>query len=32
VLRKAEAVSASMKNEAPATATLKPWSSTDPWK
>jgi membrane dipeptidase len=32
VLRQAEAVAASMKNEPPATATLKPWSSTDPWK
>ena len=32
VLRRAEAVAASMKNEPPATATLKPWSSTDPWK
>src|SRR5690242_9668118 len=32
VLRQAEAVAASMKNEPRATATLKPWSATDPWK
>ena len=32
VLRQAEAVAASMKNEPPATATLEPRSSTDPWK
>jgi membrane dipeptidase len=32
VLRKAEAVSASMKDEAPAMATLQPRSTTDPWK
>jgi membrane dipeptidase len=31
-LRGAETVSASMRNEPPATATLKPWSATDPWK
>ena len=31
-MRQAEAVAASMKNEAPATARLQPWSSTDPWK
>src|SRR3954453_10776087 len=31
-LRGAEAVAASMKNEPPAMATLKPWSATDPWK
>ena len=32
VLRQAEAVAASMKNEPPATARLKPWSAADPWK
>ena len=32
VLRRAEAVAASMKNEPPATARLEPWSATDPWK
>jgi membrane dipeptidase len=32
VLRQAEAVSASMKDEAPAMATLQPRSTTDPWK
>ena len=32
VMRQAEAVAASMKNEPPATARLKPWSATDPWK
>jgi membrane dipeptidase len=32
VLRQAEAVAASMKNEPPATARLEPWSATDPWK
>ena len=32
VLRQAEAVAASMKNERPATATLEPRSPTDPWK
>ena len=32
VLRQAEAVAASMKNEPPATATLEPRSPTDPWK
>jgi len=31
-LRGAEAVAASMENEPPATATLKPWSADDPWK
>ncbi len=31
-LRQAESVAASMKNEPPATATLEPRSSTDPWK
>ncbi len=32
VLRQAEAVAASMKNEPPAMATLQPRSTTDPWK
>jgi membrane dipeptidase len=32
VLRRAEAVAGSMKNEPPATARLEPWSATDPWK
>jgi membrane dipeptidase len=32
VMRKAEEVARSMKDEPPATAMLKPWSSTDPWK
>jgi membrane dipeptidase len=32
VLRQAEAVSASMRNEPPATATLEPRSTTDPWQ
>jgi membrane dipeptidase len=32
VLRQAEAVAASMKNEPPATATLEPRSATDSWK
>jgi membrane dipeptidase len=32
VLRQAEAVAASMKDEPPAMATLQPRSSTDPWK
>jgi len=32
VMRQAEAVAASMKNEAPATDRLQPWSATDPWK
>jgi membrane dipeptidase len=32
VLRQAETVAASMKNEPPATARLDPWSATDPWK
>jgi membrane dipeptidase len=32
VLRQAESVAASMKNEPPATARLDPWSATDPWK
>jgi membrane dipeptidase len=32
VMRQAEAVAASMKNEPPATARLEPWSATDPWK
>ncbi|HEX3423728.1 MAG TPA: dipeptidase [Sphingomicrobium sp.] len=32
VLRQAEAVSASMKDEPPATARLQPLSPTDPWK
>lgn len=32
VLRQAEAVAASMKDETPATARLQPWSATDPWK
>lgn len=32
VLRQAEAVAASMKNEPPATARLRPLSPTDPWK
>jgi membrane dipeptidase len=32
VLRQAEAVAASMKNEPPATATLEPRSAIDPWK
>jgi membrane dipeptidase len=32
VMRQAEAVAASMKNEPPATARLDPWSATDPWK
>ena len=32
VLRQAEAVAASMKNEPPATATLESRSPTDPWK
>lgn len=32
VLRQAEAVAASMKDEAPATARLQPMSPTDPWK
>jgi membrane dipeptidase len=32
VMRQAEAVAASMKNEPPATARLQPWSATDPWK
>ncbi|MGE5562244.1 MAG: dipeptidase [Bacillota bacterium] len=32
VMRQAEAVSASMKKEPPATARLEPWSATDPWK
>ena len=32
VLRQAESVAASMKNEPPATARLEPWSATDPWK
>jgi membrane dipeptidase len=31
-LREAQAVSASMKDESPAMATLKPRSATDPWK
>ena len=32
VMRDAEKVAASMKNEPPATARLEPWSATDPWK
>ena len=32
VMRQAEAVAASMKNEPPATVRLQPWSATDPWK
>jgi membrane dipeptidase len=32
VMRKAEAVAFSMKNEPPAMARLQPWSATDPWK
>lgn len=32
VMRQAETVAASMKNEPPATATLEPRSPTDPWK
>jgi membrane dipeptidase len=32
VMRQAEAVAASMKNEPPATDRLEPWSATDPWK
>jgi membrane dipeptidase len=32
VLRQAEAAAASMKDEPPATATLQPRSTTDPWK
>ena len=32
VMRQAETVAASMKNEPPATARLEPWSATDPWK
>jgi len=32
VMRQAEAVAASMKNERPATDRLQPWSATDPWK
>jgi len=32
VMRQAEAVAASMKNEPPAMARLQPWSATDPWK
>ena len=32
VMRQAEAVAASMKNEPPATDRLQPWSATDPWK
>lgn len=32
VLRQAEAVAASMKDEPPATARLVPWSAADPWK
>jgi membrane dipeptidase len=32
VMRRAEAVAASMRNEPPATVRLQPWSATDPWK
>jgi len=32
VMRQAEAVAASMKNEPPAMDRLQPWSATDPWK
>ncbi|HJP68729.1 MAG TPA: membrane dipeptidase, partial [Sphingomicrobium sp.] len=32
VMRKAEAVAQSMKDEPPASARLQPWSATDPWK
>src|SRR5438093_9269967 len=32
VMRQAEAVAASMKDEPPAMATLQPWTSSDPWK
>jgi membrane dipeptidase len=32
VMRQAEAVAASMKNEPPATDTLEPRSATDPWQ
>jgi membrane dipeptidase len=32
VMRRAEAVAASMKNEPPATATLQPRAATDAWK
>ncbi len=32
VMRRAEAVAASMKNEPPAMARLQPWSAIDPWK
>ena len=32
VMRQAEAVAASMKDEPPATDRLQPWSATDPWK
>ena len=32
VMRQAEAVAVSMKQEPPATARLQPWSATDPWK
>ena len=32
VMRQAEAVAASMKDEPPATARLVPWSAGDPWK
>jgi membrane dipeptidase len=32
VMRQAEAVAASMKNEPPAMDRLEPWSATDPWK
>jgi membrane dipeptidase len=32
VMRQAEAVAASMKDEPPAMARLRPWSATDPWK
>jgi membrane dipeptidase len=32
VMRQAEMVAASMKNEPPATDRLQPWSATDPWR
>ena len=32
VMRQAEAVARSMKNEAPGSARLAPWSATDPWR
>ncbi|HWU92528.1 MAG TPA: membrane dipeptidase, partial [Sphingomicrobium sp.] len=32
VMRQAEAVAASMKNEPPAMDRLQPWSAADPWK